>query len=136
MTTIVVNDEPAVNPSTSYTLNTDCSASDLGLFANDIAGSGTVVTYNWNGPNGFSSADQNPVIVNATEAANGNYTLEVIDVNGCTTTGTVTVTTVTNAVAMPLISSTGPACEGEVAILTIPTYTLSLIHISEPTRPY
>ena len=24
---------------------------------------------------------------------------------------------------MPVISSTGPACEGEVAILTIPTYT-------------
>ena len=76
-TTIVVNDEPTLSPTTSYTLNTDCSASNLRLFANDVAGSGTVVTYNWNGPNGFNSAEQNPVIANATELANGNYTLEL-----------------------------------------------------------
>ena len=121
-TTIVVNDEPTVNPTTSYTLNTDCSASDLGLFANDLAGSGTVVNYNWSGPNGFSSAEQNPVIANAIDLANGNYTLEITDENGCSTNGTVTVTNITNTVAQPVIASTGPACEGEVTILSIPAY--------------
>jgi len=122
-TIVTVNDEPTVSPTTSYTLNTDCSSSDLGLFANDIAGSGAVAAYNWNGPNGFSSADQNPVIASATELANGNYTLEIIDENGCTTSGTVTVTNIANTVAQPVIASTDPACEGEVTVLSIPIYT-------------
>ena len=85
-TTIVVNEEPAVTPSTSYTLNTDCSSSDLGLFANEAGTSGAIASYAWSGPNGFTSAEENPIIVNATESANGNYTLLVTNANGCTTT--------------------------------------------------
>src|SRR5690606_9060565 len=39
-------------------------------------------TYVWTGPNGFTSADQNPQILNATLAMQGTYNL-VITVSGC-----------------------------------------------------
>ena len=42
-------------------------------------------TYAWTGPNGFTSAAQNPTIPNATTAATGNYSVTVT-VNGCTYT--------------------------------------------------
>ena len=40
-------------------------------------------TYDWDGPNGFGSGSQNPVIADVTTAGNGNYTL-TITVGGCT----------------------------------------------------
>ena len=86
-TTIVVNEEPAVTPSTSYTLNTDCSSSDLGLFANEAGTSGAIASYAWSGPNGFTSAEENPIIVNATEDSQmvTIHCYWLLDANGCTT---------------------------------------------------
>jgi hypothetical protein len=60
----------------------------------------TGITYNWSGPNGFTSAS---AIVDLTEA--GTYTASVTDVLGCNNTGTVTLTpsgtTVENEFALP-----------------------------------
>ena len=122
-TTVTVNDTPTTIPSASYTVNTDCAASDLELFANITNGSGVVNSYQWSGPNGFSSADTNPVLANATEAANGNYILIITDDNGCTATGNVTINTITNTVAQPVITSSGPACEGEIITLNVNSFT-------------
>ncbi|WP_294818798.1 gliding motility-associated C-terminal domain-containing protein [uncultured Flavobacterium sp.] len=55
-----------------------CEGDDIQLGTNPIAGA----SYQWSGPNGFASADQNPVLLGATVAQSGNYTL-VITVNGC-----------------------------------------------------
>ena len=42
-------------------------------------------TYNWSGPNGFTSAQQNPVIKNADASYSGTYNL-YITINGCSST--------------------------------------------------
>lgn len=55
-----------------------CDLQDLNLFASDIPNA----IYNWTGPNGFVSNDQNPVINSISSAVNGTYTVSV-SVNGC-----------------------------------------------------
>ncbi|MGR3810139.1 choice-of-anchor D domain-containing protein [Jiulongibacter sp. NS-SX5] len=52
-------------------------------------------TYNWSGPNGFSSSLQNPPVTNATTADAGTYTLTVVN-GACTATAT-TVVSIQNA---------------------------------------
>src|SRR5699024_10758852 len=48
--------------------------------------------YNWTGPNGFSSTQQNPTISNATTAMSGNYIVTATDTNGCSARDTVGIT--------------------------------------------
>jgi hypothetical protein len=62
-----------------------CLNKQLNLF-----GSGGV-SYSWSGPNGFASAQQNPVIASAQLTHAGIYTLTVTSANNCTNTATVTV---------------------------------------------
>jgi gliding motility-associated-like protein len=58
--------------------NVVCEGETLHLFASDIPG----VTYQWEGPNGFISNDQNPVIDNISVANQGTYSVKAIQ-NGC-----------------------------------------------------
>ena len=62
--------------------NTGCEGTDIELTAN-ISGGLPPYTYNWSGPNGFSSTLANPVIPNASLFAAGTYTLVVSDSYGC-----------------------------------------------------
>ncbi|MFY0484008.1 gliding motility-associated C-terminal domain-containing protein [Flavobacterium sp. PLA-1-15] len=55
-----------------------CTNEPLQLFASNI----TSGTYQWSGPNGFISNQQNPIIENPTSANDGIYTLKII-LNGC-----------------------------------------------------
>ena len=55
-----------------------CAGSTLNLTASNIAGA----TYNWTGPNGFTSTSQNPSIPNATTLASERYSVRAT-VNGC-----------------------------------------------------
>lgn len=64
-----------------------CEGGTLTLFGATLSGA----TYAWSGPDGFTSAQQNPVIPNAGLAANGTYTLTYTK-GGCTATATVNVT--------------------------------------------
>ncbi|MFB9843493.1 Ig-like domain-containing protein [Mucilaginibacter ginsenosidivorans] len=61
-------------------------------------------TYNWSGPNGFSSNLQNPTIPNATAANAGVYSL-FITVNGC---NSVTVNTAPVVINPPPVADAGP----------------------------
>jgi gliding motility-associated-like protein len=54
-----------------------CSGLDLQLNSS-IAGA----TYSWTGPNGFTSAEQNPVIANAQPVHSGTYTVTVSGIPG------------------------------------------------------
>jgi len=123
MTTAVVNTAPATLPTATYVLGTDCAASDLTLNAGTVLGSGAIDTYEWVGPNNFTSNIASPVIANATEASNGSYQLTVIDVNGCSATGTVQVSEIMDMPSMPQITSSGPDCEGGSLALNVGAYT-------------
>lgn len=64
-----------------------CEGSTITLNAFTLSGA----TYSWAGPNGFTSAQQNPQITNAVAASAGTYTLTYTR-GGCTATATVSVT--------------------------------------------
>ncbi|MEM1323458.1 MAG: gliding motility-associated C-terminal domain-containing protein [Bacteroidota bacterium] len=131
-TTLVVDPAPTAAPTFTYTLNPDCSPSDLSLFTNPSSGTAPY-TFAWSGPNSFSSSLQDPTISNATIASNGTYDVVVTDANGCTTTSNVAVSGISNSIAQPVISSTGPGCEGEQVILSIPSYSGSNVVYSWTT---
>ena len=84
-----------------------CQGDTLFLFAaTATAGS---ATYAWSGPDAFTSTQQNPVILNATPAASGFYTVTV-SVGACTASAIV-VATVT--ATPPLTASVNnPICTG------------------------
>jgi uncharacterized repeat protein (TIGR01451 family) len=73
-------------PTASASATVACSGGDFQLSAN--GGS----TYSWSGPNGYTSALQNPVITNASASNTGAYTVTVTDFLGCSSTATVNVT--------------------------------------------
>ncbi len=74
--------------------------------------------YTWTGPNGFASSQQNPaVIVNATTADAGTYTLFVTDANGCTSADTTAVVVVNTAPAAAVLTNNSAICTGDTLVL-------------------
>ncbi len=71
--------------------NSICIGETLSLTANASGGSLTGYTYNWTGPGGFVSNNQNPQITNAQSVIAGLYSLFVIDGNNCMSTSSATV---------------------------------------------
>lgn len=67
---------PAVNGTATCTTTAQLSAT----------ASGTVTAWSWTGPNGFTSAQQNPVV-----SAGGQYIVTATLSSGCTASGTITV---------------------------------------------
>lgn len=110
-TTVVVNPIPTTPTASSN--SPICVGQTLNLSTSAVAGA----TYSWTGPNGFTSAVQNPSIAGATAAATGTYSL-TITVGGCTSAaGTVSVT-VNSAPATPIVASNSPLCAGGTLNLT------------------
>ena len=58
-----------------------CVGDPINLMVTDVEGA----TFEWTGPNGFISTEQNPVIDAATEADAGDYTV-VVTIDGCPAT--------------------------------------------------
>jgi gliding motility-associated-like protein len=80
-------------PAASVSSNTPvCVGNTVNLNATSITGA----TYSWTGPNGFTSALQNPVIDNVTAGDEGTYAM-VFTLNGCTSNPVQTVVTVNDA---------------------------------------
>ena len=78
----------------------------FGTNANLTASGGT--SYAWNGPNGFLSASQNPVVIGVTNASIGQYTVIVTDANTCTNTAFVIVNV--SPIPSPTATSNGTVC--------------------------
>src|SRR5687767_1018595 len=103
-----------------------CAGSTLNLASNASGGTGTLA-YAWSGPNGFSSALQNPSIVNITPAGTGSYSLTVTDDNDCTAEVSINVT-VNDLPVITVTPSAPTICNGSSVVLTASgasTYTWS-----------
>jgi hypothetical protein len=97
-------------------------------------------TYNWTGPNGFTSTDQNPSIPNAMSVASGTYSVTVTDTKGCTsaagsTTALVTAPQITSISAQGsdiLITwaTTGGTTNAVEATPGDPGYNTNFVNIS------
>lgn len=96
-----------------------CDGKSLSLTASTITGA----SYNWTGPNNFTSTDQNPVINNFSVANAGNYSVTAT-VSGCGTSNASTTTVAYNpGPSAPSVSSNGPLCSGSTLNLQASTVT-------------
>jgi len=98
--TTAVNIVPTCTPPTLVKALSN-SPVNQGASINFTASSTGGNTYNWTGPNGFSSTLQNPSIASATLAANGTYTLTVLSAGTCTATATTTVNVIMPNICTP-----------------------------------
>ena len=83
---ISVTVNPLPTPTAGAVVNPICEGSNLALTVDPYT------SYNWVGPNGFTSTLQNPTLFNITLADAGVYAVAVTDANGCTGSSSVTVT--------------------------------------------
>ena len=127
---IVDGTSSAVSPFYIETLGASLDCSNCNL--NPLVGSNSPVCENsslnltcsegvfweWSGPNGFSSMDQNPTIPNVSVLANGTYTVTVTDANNCIEIKTIEV--VISPVLTPVFNPTSPVCSG-TTINALPT---------------
>jgi SdrD B-like domain/GEVED domain/PKD-like domain len=98
------------NPSASVVGSSTCSGGDLLLKSNPTGGTPTY-TYNWTGPNTFTSSVENPLISPASDPTNsGVYAVTVTDNQGCTATSSANITV--GALPTGSVSSNSPICEG------------------------
>ncbi len=102
--------EIRILPIPSASSNTPvCSGDTLYLTSHSSNGA---TSYQWSGPNFFSSVDQNPYIAHVQTVSAGTYTVNVT-LNGCTVPTTVTVTV--NQTPMPPAATDTNYCQFDVA---------------------
>jgi gliding motility-associated-like protein len=114
MATVVVNPLPAkpiVNANSPV-----CEGATISLSTTTTGN----VTYNWTGPNGYTSNVQNPEITPAVKATHqGIYTLTIKDnTTGCTSMAASVQVDINPAPAAPTATNSGPVCEGANAIVS------------------
>jgi len=100
-----------------------CSGGTLSLSA---ASSTPGVTYNWTGPNGFTSSLSNPTISGVTVAASGTYFVTAT-INGCTSPAASVPVVINPTPALPVAVSNSPICEGNNLSLSASTSTAGSI---------
>lgn len=103
-TNVVVN--PGPTPPTVGSNSPVCVGGNIILAVNN-----GYASYNWTGPNGFSSNQQNPVLSNVTLAMSGTYQVDVTDGNGCGSSTGYTVTV--NPTPAVTAVATDVACFGD-----------------------
>jgi len=93
-----------------------CVGGTINLSTPTVSGA----SYNWSGPNSFSSNLQNPSISGANASMAGTYYLD-ITVAGCKSPAGSTSVVVSNPPATPSASSNSPVCAGATITLSTPT---------------
>lgn len=109
---VTVNTNPSATA--SVTDNTVCQQSTIELRSSATAGTGTISSYAWTGPNTYTAGIQNPAIVMASPAMTGAYVVKVTDINGCTATSQVSV------IINPLPTATASSEGGNTICLGAP----------------
>ncbi|MBO4615281.1 MAG: PKD domain-containing protein [Bacteroidales bacterium] len=106
-TVVVVNANPTVSASNTGAY---CAGQTISLSATSNA-----TSFAWSGPNGYSSAEQNPTIANIATTNGGTYTVVATNANNCTAQASTVVTVNANPTANA--SNTGAYCEGQTITL-------------------
>jgi gliding motility-associated-like protein len=103
---VIVN-TPPVTP--QITTNAPvCARDSVTLTASNVPGA----SYQWTGPNGFSSTVQNPVIKKANPVNSGTYTV-IVSTVGCTVTSNAALPVTVKAIpTVPIPGNSGPVCVG------------------------
>jgi hypothetical protein len=109
--TVTVNSTPATPTASSN--SPVCTGSTINLSTPTVAGA----TYAWSGPNGFTSADQNPAIPGATAAMAGTYSVTLTG-SGCVSGAGTTNVVVKELPPAPTASNGGAICAGGTISLT------------------
>ena len=120
MTEAEVTAKPQTAPDAIYNLSPDCALADLNLESNAV-GNGPF-EFMWTGPNNFVSTQENPSILNITEAGNGSYSVIITDANGCQSTSTVELNNISDPQAQPVISTSGVSCDDGQIVLSSQAY--------------
>ena len=108
-TDVIIKTQPVVTAGSNSPL---CSSGTLSLTATpDFIGE----TFNWTGPNGFTSILQNPTIVSVPVMDTGTYRV-VTSLNGCVDSGTIYVI-VDSTPVTPVAGSNTPVCSGNTLLL-------------------
>ncbi len=107
-TTVVINPLPSPTATNSGAV---CLGGAIDLSAEGGIG------YEWSGPNGYSSNEQNPTLANVIAATAGIYTVTVTDNNGCSATAETDVSIFGPVDETP--NNDSPACWGDDIQLTI-----------------
>jgi len=113
---VTVNTTPAA-PAPAGNNSPICSGNDLSLSSATVG----AVTYNWSGPNGFTSTSEDPVISVATSAAGGTYSVTVTSAAGCTSSFLTTAAIVNQTPSAPSAGNNGSLCTGATLSLTAST---------------
>ncbi|OWY24852.1 hypothetical protein C7N43_15525, partial [Sphingobacteriales bacterium UPWRP_1] len=106
-TTVTVNSLPVASITGATSV---CAGNTINLTANGG------VSYQWSGPNGFTSIQQNIVRTDATAPMGGMYTVTVTNSGGCTATTNINVTV--NPVPTATVGNNGPVCIGSTINLS------------------
>lgn len=110
ITVVTVKSTPLPVTPTANNSGITCIGNTLSLSASTIIGA----TYNWTGPNGFTSSLQNPIVSdNATLQMAGTYTVTA-SVNGCSNTPATT----NGIINQATINSNTTVCEGSTLSLS------------------
>ncbi|MFK7934205.1 MAG: hypothetical protein AB8G22_11900, partial [Saprospiraceae bacterium] len=118
---LILREQPQVNVANVAPVTCTDGTQDITLAATPADPNGTY-TYQWTGPNNFSSTNQNATITNADASKAGTYILVMTDASGCPSAEMSVVVDVTDALTQPVITATNAACVGEALSLMAPTY--------------
>lgn len=110
LTTLTVTVNPLPLPS-AFNGGPYCSGQTAQLNVNPF------VQYTWSGPQGYSSQQQSPPVLNTSTLNAGIYTVSVTDINGCVNTSTTSL--VINPSPSPQITSNSPVCENAAISLSV-----------------
>ncbi|KOS07614.1 hypothetical protein AM493_17380 [Flavobacterium akiainvivens] len=90
-----------------------CETENVQLFAETVLGA----TYHWDGPNGYTSTAQNPLLAQATPGMSGNYSAYVT-VDGCVSP-IASVSVTVNATPQFSLEGAVEICEGQSTVVTV-----------------
>ncbi|MEM1321803.1 MAG: gliding motility-associated C-terminal domain-containing protein [Bacteroidota bacterium] len=122
-TQVSINAPPRITALSSTSLACVDGNTPIELIATIFPPDDGSYTYQWNGPNGYSSTDSLPTLPAGTSTDNGTYTLIVTNGAGCSSMPISTLVNLKDIPVQPLISGPALVCEGQALTLNTQNYT-------------